>query len=128
MLKLRFGLALAVATVALVAPTAAQAENVAPNPGVEAGRCDGPRAITPIICGWRGYGVMSQGAAHSGNFGMSLNCGVHGCYSDPFVGWVSLGASTDWAFCAAIGPGNHFASFWYWTDAPGMAGLSAAFF
>jgi chitodextrinase len=125
--KFRFGfwLCLAVAGIALGLPAAAQATtNVVPNPGFEQGGC----GSTPIICGWLGYGVMSRDTTnpHSGSASMSLGCVSTGCW--PSGGWASLWASTDPAFCAAIGPGTHPASFWYQASADGTVALRATFF
>jgi subtilisin-like proprotein convertase family protein len=60
---------------------------------------------------------------------MQLNCGFGapgGCYSGG--GPVGVSASTDPAFCAAIGPGAHPASFWVsggWESVGLVAGLDA---
>jgi PKD repeat protein len=125
--RIGFWLGPAVAGLALMLPGAARAAtNVVPNPGFEQGGCG---SSTPVICGWRSYDVMSQDTtnAHSGSASMSLSCSVTGCY--PTWGLASLGASTDPAFCAAIGPGTHPASFWYRTDSPGVeVALGATFF
>src|SRR6266516_4708767 len=116
---------LVAAAIALALPAAAQATtNVVPNPGFEQGGC----SSTPIICGWLAYGLMSQDTAdaHSGNSSMALSCGNTGC--DPGGGgWASIWAETDPAFCAAIGPGAHPASFWS-RDAVGFVSLRADFY
>jgi PKD repeat protein len=64
---------------------------------------------------------------HSGNASMSLGCGNTGCYTSSDV--ASISASTDPAFCAAIGPGTHPASFWYQANPEGTSvSLYAVFF
>jgi PKD repeat protein len=116
--KTRFWLGLAVAAAALVLPTAAQAStNVVPNPGFEQGGCG---ASTPIVCGWESDHSISQDttSSHSGSASLFLDCGVD----------VSCQASTDPAFCAAIGPGVHPASFWYGNLVGTQVSLSAMFF
>jgi hypothetical protein len=123
--KIRFWLGLAIAGVALGLPAVAQATtNVVPNSGFEQGGC----GSTPVICGWVGYGLMSQDTAnpHSGSASMSLGCGNTGCYSSG--GGAGLSASTDPAFCAAIGPGTHPASFWYRAGPEVTVWLDATFF
>jgi hypothetical protein len=117
--KIRFWLGLAVVAVALGFPAGAQATtNVVPNPGFEQGGC----GSTPVICGWVESDFMGQfmwqapwGHSSSASMGFLSQCGVIGCY-----GWGSLSfsASTDPAFCAAINPGTHQASFWATVDAP----------
>lgn len=103
-------LALAAATIVLGLPAASHAlTNLVPNPGFEQGGCGGS---TPVICGWEStsgdpeFAFMGQDTfnPHSGGASMALS----GSY------WAS--ASTDPAFCAAIGPGAHPASFWYSAD------------
>jgi PKD repeat protein len=116
--KTRFWLGLAVAAVTLVLPTAAQAStNVVPNPGFEQGGCG---ASTPIVCGWESDHSISQDTtnSHAGGASLYLACGVD----------VSCQAWTDPAFCAAIGPGVHAASFWYGNLAGTQVSLSATFF
>jgi PKD repeat protein len=86
----------------------ALATNVVPNPGFEQGGC----GSTPRVCGWDGYPNISQDTttAHSGSASGLLSCGPLGCYAGG--GPVTVSASTDPSFCAAIGPGTHPASFW----------------
>ena len=124
-LKVRLHLGLVLAAIALVLPGAASAGmNVVPNPGFEQGGC----GSTPVICGWDGFGLMSQDTTqpHSGAASMSLSCGFTGCYGSG--GSASLSARTEPVFCAAIGPGSHPASFWYRGDPEEAVQLSAAFF
>jgi PKD repeat protein len=119
------------ASAALVLAPAAQAgTNVVPNPGFEQGGCG---SSMPVICGWGTTdptASISQDTAnpHSGSASMSLDCGnPTGCF--PTGGLVSVLASTDPVFCAAIGPGTHPASFWYRTgSASQYVGLSALFY
>jgi hypothetical protein len=80
--------------------------NVVPNPDFEQAGCG---ASTPIICGWTSYNEMVHGGG-LGNSTMALNCGPLGC-DGGLAGIASIGAQTDPAFCAAIGPGPHPASF-----------------
>jgi PKD domain len=121
--KIRFWLCLAVAGIALLVPATAQATtNVVPNPGFEQGGC----GSTPVICGWVSNNVMAQANGHSGGASMTLGCGFTGCWSSGGSVWLS--ASTDRAFCAAIGPGTHPASFWYQASADETVGLGATFF
>jgi PKD repeat protein len=127
--RIGFSLGLAVAAVALMLPASARAAtNVVPNPGFEQGGCG---SSTLIICGWDGDGSpMAQDTVdpHSGSASMSLDCGPTGCYSGG-VGFVSLTVWSDSAFCAAIGPGSHAASFWYRTGFAAVeVALGAAFF
>jgi hypothetical protein len=116
---------IATAALALGFVSAAQASstNAVPNPGFEQGGC----GSTPVICGWLGYG-MSQDTTnpHSGNASIALDCGPTGCYASG--GWASLSASTDPAFCAAIGPGTHPASFWYRAPPESGVALGGTFF
>ena len=131
-LKIRLLLGATVAALAMGVTAQAQATNVVPNPGFEQPGCVVPmintKDMTPIICGWQGYGVMTQvPVGPEGHFSMALGCGFLGC--DPHgYGWVSLGAGTSLAFCVAIGPGSHPASFWFLTDAPGFGAMFANFF
>jgi hypothetical protein len=115
----------AAAAVMLLFPAAAQAStNVVPNPGFEQGGCGGN---TPVICGWESY-ALSQDTTnpHSGGASMHLDCS--GCYADPDTGWGSVGASTDPAYCAAISPGIHAASFWYRDVVGDQVSLDATFY
>src|SRR5829696_3285126 len=51
--KPRFWLCLAIATIVLVVPASAQAENVVPNPGFEIPGCStDPNGPETTICGW----------------------------------------------------------------------------
>jgi hypothetical protein len=128
-LKITFSLGLVAAAVVLIFPAAAQGStNVVPNPGFEQGGCGGN---TPVLCGWEASGgSMSQDTTnpHSGTASMHLDCGVDGCYGDPFSGWASVQASTDAAFCAAIGPGVHSALFWYRDVVGDQVSLDATFY
>jgi PKD repeat protein len=128
--RIGFWLGLAVAGLALMLPGAAlAATNVVPNPGFEQGGCG---SSTPVICGWdEGGGFIYQDTTnpHSGSASMLLDCGPTGCYSGGFGGSVSVAAWSDPAFCAAIGPGTHSASFWYRTDSAwNEVALGATFF
>jgi hypothetical protein len=116
--KIRFWLSLASAAIVLGAPGLAQATtNLVPNPGFEEPGCSNtPNGRTPVICAWHtSGGFMSQETSnpHSGRASASFWCGFTGCYSSG--GTVSLGAITDRAYCASIGPGAHPASSWYLT-------------
>jgi hypothetical protein len=91
-----------VALVFGIAPAAQAAVNVVPNPGFEQAGCG---ASTPIICGWTSYNEMVDAGGT-----MALGCGPLGC-DGGLAGIASVGAQTDPAFCAAIGPGPHPASF-----------------
>jgi hypothetical protein len=105
-------LALVLVAIALGIPAGAQAStNVVPNPGFEQGGCG---TNTPEICGWVANPSMSQDASnpHSGSASMHVDCGVDGCYGDPYES-TGTGAYSDPAVCSAIGPGVHAASFWY---------------
>src|SRR5262245_32655618 len=107
------------ALVLVAVPTARASTNVVPNPGFEQGGCGDS---TPVICGWESTSVdprfafMGQDTfnPHSGGASMALSG----------ASWAS--ASTDPAFCAAIGPGAHPASFWYSAD--GGVSLGAYFY
>jgi hypothetical protein len=96
---------LLIATAALVLGLASSAQatttNVVPNPGFEQAGC----GDTPELCGWEALaGQIAQDATrpHSGSASMSL-VGLSGFAR----------ATTDPAFCTAIGPGTYAASFWY---------------
>src|SRR5262245_48385951 len=107
------------ALVLVAVPTARASTNVVPNPGFEQGGCGDS---TPVICDWESTSVdptfafMGQDTfnPHSGGASMALSG----------ASWAS--ASTDPAFCAAIGPGAHPASFWYSAD--GGVSLGAYFY
>jgi PKD repeat protein len=97
----------------------AQATNVVPNPGFEQGGCG---ASTPVICGWQGgYQIGS-----AGNYSMSLGCSPLGCHGSEYGD--SLWAQTDPAFCAAIGPGPHPASFFGQMSSADSIDFSASFY
>src|SRR5262245_20190284 len=116
--RTRFLLGLAGAAVALALLTAAQAAtNVVVNPGFEQGGCG---ATTPIVCGWGSDHSIAQDTTnlHSGSASLHLDCGLD----------ISCTASTDPAFCAAIGAGVHPASFWYGNLVGTQVSLSATFF
>src|SRR5262245_16733279 len=82
--------------------------NVVPNPGFEQGGC----GSTPVFCGWSASGWMTADTTspHSGSASMLLQTCAGGCNADD--SWTSASAFTDPAFCSAIGPGIHPASFW----------------
>src|SRR5215468_9399652 len=88
----------------VLVPSAEASTNVVPNGSFEQGGCG---VSTPIICGWEGYGMSQVGSP--GSYSMSLGCGPTGCYGDAYGAGIS--ARTDPAFCAAIAPGPHPASF-----------------
>jgi predicted CxxxxCH...CXXCH cytochrome family protein len=121
----------AVLTFVLVS-SAEASTNVVPNPGLEQTGCGDS---TPDICGWavdaaRGsFMYQDTSNPHSGNASMVL--GWSGETGGEFGGWGS-DATTDGAFCAAIGPGTHPASFWYrdaWSsDTPTWVSLGATFY
>jgi PKD repeat protein len=97
----------------------AHATNVVPNPGFEQGGCG---ASTPVICGWQGgYQVGSPG-----NYRMYLACPATGCHGNEYGD--SLRAQTDPAFCAAIGPGPHPASFFGQMSSADSIDFSASFY
>jgi PKD repeat protein len=116
--RFRIGLLAGLAAAALVLELPAMghaATNVVPNPGFEQGGCG---SSTPVICGWGTgsdlFSYLTQDTAnpHSGSASVSLSCGnPTGCPGGG-VGFT-VTASTDPAFCVAIGPGTHPASFWY---------------
>jgi hypothetical protein len=96
---------LLIATAALVLGLASSAQatttNAVPNPGFEQAGC----GDTPELCGWEALaGQIAQDTTrpHSGSASMSL-VGLSGFAR----------ATTDPAFCTAIGPGTYAASFWY---------------
>jgi hypothetical protein len=93
---------------ALAGPAHARAANVVPNPGFEQPGCGN----TPVICGWQGGWMTATTInVHSGIASMALQTPTcHGA-CNPSDSWTSAWASTDPAFCAAIGPGTHPASF-----------------
>jgi len=110
--KMALWVGVAVAAVALGVPAVARATgNVVPNPGFEQGGCG---TSTPVICGWDPFAYMTHDTAnpHSGSASMSLSCGSPTGCSGGGEG-LAVWASTDPAFCVAIGPGTHPASFWY---------------
>jgi len=120
-------LGLALAAVALLLPTTARAStNVVPNPGFEQGGCGGN---TPVICGWVANPSISQDTSnpHSGSASMHVDCGVDGCYGDPYS-LTGTGAYSDPASCSAIGPGIHAASFWYRDVVGDQVEMDANFF
>jgi hypothetical protein len=112
-LGLRLCISVAVGTVVLGLPADAQATtNVVPNPGFEQGGCGD---MTPVICGWYGQGgnmYLDTTTPHSGVAAMVLDCGNTGCLGSGFGDSVT--GPSAWSVCAAIGPGTHPASFWYW--------------
>jgi hypothetical protein len=126
--KITLSLGLAAAAVALIFPTAARGStNVVPNPGFEQGGC----GSTPVLCGWVANPSMSQDGIdpHSGGASMHVDCGVDGCYGDPFDGSLTgAGAYSDPASCSAIGPGIHPASFWYRDVVGDQVEMDANFF
>ncbi len=76
--------------------------------------------------------MLQVKAGHSGtaSMGFSSSCGAIGCYG---YGGLSFSASTDAAFCAAIDPGVHSASFWAagdggWWSFEASAELDATFY
>lgn len=112
--KISCWLAVAIAGVALALPGVARAAtNVVPNPGFEQGGC----GSTPVICGWETgsdpNAYMSQDTANPHSGSASLLLGWSGETDGSFLRWWGAEASTDAAFCAAIGPGAHPASLWY---------------
>jgi chitodextrinase len=125
--KVRFWLGLAAAAVTLGLPAAAQAgTNVVPNPGFEQGGCGN----TPVICGWETSdpnASISGDAPHSGNASLLLNWGTDDT-GGSFTQWWGAYAGTNPAFCAAIGPGAHPASFWYLAAAGELVSMSVAFY
>jgi hypothetical protein len=118
MLKLRFWLVLAAAMVALVAPTAAQADaNVVPNPGFEIAGCsNNPNGTETTICRWpdslvgRISMLRDTSNPHSGEASMNLGCAGLSCEG------VSFSAHS---ICTPIAEGTHPASFWYRSVASG---------
>ena len=124
-------LVLAIAAIAPVSPISpsspseAQAStNVVSNPGFELSGCND---TTPVLCGWRSGGSMSQDGSnpHSGGSSLHLDCGDDGCYSDLDMG-ASISASA--SDCIALGPGAHAASFWYRDAAGDQVSLDASFY
>src|SRR5215475_638831 len=101
----------------LAQPAHATAANVVPNPNFEQGGCGDN---TPVVCGWHVDPMIHVGSS------IHFDCGPLGCYAGGF-GPLGVGASTDPAFCAAIGPGAHPASFSYQTSGQ-EADLTAWFF
>jgi hypothetical protein len=109
--KITLWLCLAAGAIALALPALAHASiNVVPNPSFEQGGCGGN---TTVICGWgfqsSANTFMSQDTynAHSGTASMLLGWGGTAGEGG------GVDAETDPAFCSAIGPGAHPASFWY---------------
>jgi PKD domain/IPT/TIG domain len=116
-------IAVAPLTFGLTSSARATTTNVVPNPGFEQGGCGGN---TPDICGWQpdGGSPMFLDSPHSGSASLGL------AWSTDFytgMGPVGLSARTDPAFCGAIGPGVHPASFWY-ASADGWVSMAAAFY
>jgi hypothetical protein len=117
-------------------PAAAQTStNVVPNPGFEQSGCNGS---TPDVCGWDIVNSDSCGGAgpctsttmyedtanpHSGSASLYMAWGTS--FSD---GWGGVGAATDPAFCAAIGPGAHPASLWYANADGESVAMNAVFY
>jgi hypothetical protein len=127
-MTVRLPIVLSLAALAFAFPASADAlgANVVPNPGFEQGACG---ASTPVVCGWEGYGIGQGGSP--GNHVLVMGCPGTGCYGGPDA-VINLSARTDPAFCAAIGPGVHAASFFATTSVGGVnegsVSLSASFF
>jgi hypothetical protein len=108
---------LTLAALAFVFPVSAEAlgANVVPNAGFEQAGCGGSSSV----CDWSAApssppeyaNSVSLDAVnvHSGSASMLLS----GSESSNITRTPTAWASTDAAFCAAIGPGVHPASFWY---------------
>jgi hypothetical protein len=127
-MTIKLWLGLAVAAAGLELSTAAlAATNVVPNPSFEEGGCGN----TPILCGWamtpdpNAY-MYQDTDAYSGSASMAL--GWSGEIGGEFLNWRSAMAWTDPAYCAAIGPGVHPASFWFRSGDAAWVELGATFY
>src|SRR5262245_47454800 len=115
----KVSLGLAFTLVALAVPASVQASaNVIPNAGFELSPSECyARIVRPIFCAWEllpapGAG-MSQDTDNPHSGSLSLYIGWAGETGGEFGPWGATARTTAPAFCAAIGPGAHAASFWF---------------